>query len=136
MDSTVSKIDQFADDLNLLEGTDRLVYLVDRAKQATSLPKELRTDDRLIGGCISKIWVDVGVIEDNVKVYYDSDAMITKGITSVVAECFSDIPVKEAKKITFKDFEKLNIQQLLTPQRRNGLGSLIQTISEKVGRLE
>ena len=132
----MSKIDQFADDLNLLEGTDRLVYLVDRAKQATSLPKELRTDDRLIGGCISKIWVDVGVIEDNVKVYYDSDAMITKGITSVVAECFSDIPVKEAKKITFKDFEKLNIQQLLTPQRRNGLGSLIQTISEKVGRLE
>ena len=132
----MNKIDQFADDLNLLEGTDRLVYLVDRAKQATSLPKELRTDDRLIGGCISKIWVDVGVIEDNVKVYYDSDAMITKGITSVVAECFSDIPVKEAKKITFKDFEKLNIQQLLTPQRRNGLGSLIQTISEKVGRLE
>ena len=132
----MSKIDQFADDLNLLEGTDRLVYLVDRAKQATSLPKELRTDDRLIGGCISKIWVDVGVIEDNVKVYYDSDAMITKGITSVVAECFSDIPVKEAKKITFKDFEKLNIQQLLTPQRRNGLGSLIQTISEKVGRRE
>ena len=133
---TVSKIDQFADDLNLLESTDRLVYLVDRAKQATSLPKELRTDDRLIGGCISKIWVDVGVIEDKVKVYYDSDAMITKGITSVVAECFSDIPVQEAKKITFKDFEKLNIQQLLTPQRRNGLGSLIQTISEKVGRLE
>ena len=109
---------------------------MDRAKQATSLPKELRTDDRLIGGCISKIWVDVGVIEDNVKVYYDSDAMITKGITSLVAECFSDIPVKEAKKITFKDFEKLNIQQLLTPQRRNGLGSLIQTISERVGRLE
>lgn len=132
----MNKIDQFADDLNLLEGTDRLVYLVDRAKQATSLPKELRTDDRLIGGCISKIWVDVGVIEDNVKVYYDSDAMITKGITSLVAECFSDIPVKEAKKITFKDFEKLNIQQLLTPQRRNGLGSLIQTISERVGRLE
>ena len=60
----MSKIDQFADDLNLLEGTDRLVYLVDRAKQATSLPKELRTDDRLIGGCISKIWVDVGVVED------------------------------------------------------------------------
>ena len=132
----MNKIDQFADDLNLLEGTDRLVYLVDRAKQATSLPKELRTDDRLIGGCISKIWVDVGVIEDNVKVYYDSDAMITKGITSLVAECFSDIPVKEAKKITFKDFEKLNIQQLLTPQRRNGLGSLIQTISERIGRLE
>ena len=41
--------------------------------------------------------------------------MITKGITSIVADCFSDIPVAEAKQITFQDFEKLNIQQLFTP---------------------
>ena len=129
---TVVKLDKWSEDLNLLEGTDRLAYLVDLAKKATSLPAELRTDDRLIGGCISQIWVDVGVIEGNVKVYYDSDAMITKGITSIVADCFSDIPVAEAKQITFEDFEKLNIQQLLTPQRRNGLGNLIETIRQKV----
>ena len=86
--------------------------------------KELRTDDRLIGGCISKIWVDVGVVEDNVHTaYYDSDAMITKGITSIVCDCFSDKTVADAKKIKREDFEKLNIQQLLTPQRRNGLGN-------------
>ena len=62
------KLDKWSEDLNLLEGTDRLAYLVDLAKKATSLPAELRTDDRLIGGCISQIWVDVGVIEGNVKV--------------------------------------------------------------------
>ena len=129
------KLDKWSEDLNMLEGTDRLAYLVDLAKKATSLPKELRTDDRLIGGCISKIWVDVGVVDDNVKVYYDSDAMITKGITSIVADCFSDMPVAEAKQITFQDFEKLNIQQLLTPQRRNGLGNLIETIRKKVHML-
>ena len=111
---TMVKLDKWSEDLNLLEGTDRLVYLVDLAKKATSLPAELRTDDRLIGGCISQIWVDVGVVEGNVKVYYDSDAMITKGITSIVADCFSDIPVAEAKQITFEDFEKLNIPQLFT----------------------
>ena len=129
------KLDKWSEDLNMLEGTDRLAYLVDLAKKATSLPKELRTDDRLIGGCISKIWVDVGVVDDNVKVYYDSDAMITKGITSIVADCFSDMPVAQAKQITFQDFEKLNIQQLLTPQRRNGLGNLIETIRKKVHML-
>ena len=130
------RIQEWADNLDLFDnGTDRLTYLVELAKKSTTLPRELRTDDRLIGGCISKIWVDVGVVEGNGKVYYDSDAMITKGITSIVADCFTDIPLAEAKKITFDDFEKLGIQQLLTPQRRNGLGNLIETIRQKVHRL-
>tara|TARA_B100001287_G_C22481653_1_gene434644 strand:- start:220 stop:615 length:396 start_codon:yes stop_codon:yes gene_type:complete len=130
------RIQEWADNLNLFDnGTDRLTYLVELAKKSTTLPRELRTDDRLIGGCISKIWVDVGLVEGNVKVYYDSDAMITKGITSIVADCFTDIPLAEAKQITFDDFEKLGIQQLLTPQRRNGLGNLIETIRQKVHML-
>ena len=130
------RIEEWAENLDLFDnGTDRLTYLVELAKKSTTLPRELRTDDRLIGGCISKIWVDVGVVEGNVKVYYDSDAMITKGITSIVADCFTDIPLAEAKKITFDDFEKLGIQQLLTPQRRNGLGNLIETIRQKVHML-
>jgi len=129
------KINKWADDLGLLEGQERLMYLVDLARNATTLPKELRTDDRLIGGCMSKIWVDVGVKENTVHVYYDSDAMITKGITSIVCDCFSDMPVEDAKKIKSEDFEGLGIQQLLTSQRRNGLGSLIDTIVNKVNKL-
>ena len=61
--------------------------------------------------------------------------MITKGITSVVADCFSDIPLDEAKQLTKQDFEKLGIKELLSVQRRNGLGSLIQTISTKIKTL-
>ena len=83
----MTKLSEWAENLNLFDdSTERLSYLVDLAKKSTTLPTELRTDDRLIGGCISKIWVDVGVVEDNVKVYYDSDAMITKGITSVLLQ--------------------------------------------------
>jgi cysteine desulfuration protein SufE len=127
------KINEWADNLNMFDdGTERLAYLIELARKSTTLPKELRTDDRLVGGCMSKIWIDVGVVEDKVKVYYDSDAMITKGITSIVADCFTDIPVAEAKKITHDDFQSLNIAQLLTQQRRNGLGNLIETIRQKV----
>ena len=127
------KINEWADNLNMFEdGTERLAYLVELAKKSTTLPKELRTKDRLVEGCISQIWIDVGVVDDKVKVYYDSDAMITKGITSIVADCFSDIPLAEAKQITHDDFQSLNIAQLLTQQRRNGLGNLIETIRQKV----
>lgn len=127
------KINEWADNLNMFEdGTERLAYLVELAKKSTTLPKELRTKDRLVEGCISQIWIDVGVVDDKVKVYYDSDAMITKGITSIVADCFSDIPLEEAKQIKHEDFQGLNIAQLLTQQRRNGLGNLIETIRQKV----
>lgn len=129
------KITEWAENLNMLDGIAKLQYLVELANKATTLPKELRTKDRLIEGCVSQIWVDVGVVDDKVKVYYDSDAMITKGITSIVADCFSDISVEEAKKIKFEDFMSFNITQLLTQQRRNGLSNLINTIRSKVALL-
>lgn len=131
----MSKIDDYAEEFSFLEDDDRLIHLIDLAKRPTNLPVELRTDDRKVNGCMSQIWIDVGVQDDLVNVYYDSDAMITKGITSVVADCFSGIPVEEAKAINRDDFEKLGIKELLSAQRRNGLGSLIQTISTKVQSL-
>ena len=115
------KINKWADDLSLLEGTDRLTYLVELAKKATTLPEELRTEDRLIPGCISKIWVDVGLVEDKIKVYYDSDAMIPKGIATIVCDIFTDCTKEEARTFTEQDLQKLGFVQLVTPQRRNGL---------------
>jgi len=127
------KINEWADNLNMFDdGTERLTYLIELAKKSTTLPKELRTKDRLVEGCMSQIWIEVGVVDNKVQVYYDSDAMITKGITSIVADCFSNIPITEAKQITHNDFQSLNIAQLLTQQRRNGLGNLIETIRQKV----
>ncbi len=129
-------IKEWSEELALFEdGTERLIYLVELARKSTTLPRELRTDDRLIGGCLSKIWVDVGVVDEQVQVYYDSDALITKGITSIVCECFSNQSIADAKKITEEDFQNLGIQQLITPQRRNGLSSLIGTIISKIERL-
>jgi sulfur transfer protein SufE len=84
---------------------------------------------------MSKIWIDVGVVDSLVKVYYDSDAMITKGITSVICDCFTDISLQEAKSITVQDIERLGIRQLLTAQRRNGLSSLVDNIQKRISLL-
>ena len=128
----MSKIKDYADEFSFLDGEERLMHLIDLAKRPTNLPKELRTEDRTVNGCMSQIWIDVGLQNELVNVYYDSDAMITKGITSVVADCFSGIPVEQAKALTKEDFEELGIKELLSAQRRNGLGSLIDTISSRV----
>lgn len=131
----MNKIEKWKEEFNYLDENDRLIYIIDLAKHITSLPKELRTDDRLVRGCISKIWIDVGVVDDLVKVYYDSDAMITKGITSIICDCFTDISLEEAKTITTQDIELLGIRQLLTAQRRNGLSSLVDNIQKRIAIL-
>lgn len=131
----MNKIHEWRDNLSILDGMDRLQYLIELAKADTSLPEELRSDDRLVGGCISKIWVDAGLVDDRVQVYYDSDAMITKGITHVVCDCYNGLTLDEAKKLERDDFEELGIRELLSAQRRNGLGSLIATVQNRVRSL-
>ena len=131
----MNKIEKWKEQFDYLDENDRLIYIIDLAKYVTSLPKKLRTEDRLVRGCISKIWIDVGVVDNLVKVYYDSDAMITKGITSIICDCFTDISIKEAKTITKQDIEKLGIRQLLTAQRRNGLSSLVDNIQKRIAIL-
>lgn len=128
----MNKIQKWKEEFEYLDENDRLFYIIDLAKHITSLPAELRTDDRLVKGCMSKIWIDVGVVDKLVKVYYDSDAMITKGITSIICDCFTGISIEEAKKITKQDIELLGIRQLLTAQRRNGLSSLVDNIQKRI----
>ena len=114
---------------------ERLSYLVDLARRATTLPSELRTDDRLVPGCISKIWVEVGLKEDGINIYYDSDALIPKGITTIVCDIFTGSNKQEALDMKIEDLEPLGFTQLVTPQRRNGLYNLIGVIESKIERL-
>jgi len=130
-----SKIKTWADDLSMLEGQERLSYLVDLARRATTLPSELRTDERLVPGCISKIWVEVGLKEDGINIYYDSDALIPKGITTIVCDIFTGSNKEEALSMKMEDLEPLGFTQLVTPQRRNGLYNLIGVIQSKIERL-
>ncbi len=132
----MSKLEEYRENLSFLQGTERLEYLIDLAKKPTTLPEVLRTDDRLVSGCMSKIWIDAGVVNDHVQIYYDSDAMITKGITSIVCECYSDLPLTQALCITEQDIQSLGIAELVTQQRRNGLSSLVSTIRKRLNALE
>lgn len=133
--SVKNKIANWGKQLSILEGIDRLQYLVDLADKKTTLPAEKRINANMIPGCISQIWVDIRLEDNKVIAEYDSDAMITKGITSVVCDCFTGSTKEEVSNIVVEDFQNLNIQQLLTAQRQNGLGNLIATIINKSQQL-
>lgn len=132
----MNKIQYWTEELELFDDVmDQYQLLIDMAKEPTTLPEELRSDDKLVSGCISSIWVDVGKVDNKTKIYYDSDAMITKGVTHVICNCFDDLPLDEAKKIKRDDFESLALEGILSANRRNGLSSLISTLQTKVAAL-
>ena len=132
----MSKIQNWAEELDLFDDVmDQYQMLIDMAKKPTTLPEELRSDDKLVSGCISSIWVDVGAVDNKTRIYYDSDAMITKGVTHVICDCFDDLSLDEAKKIQRDDFEALALEGILSSNRRNGLSSLISTLQTKVAAL-
>jgi len=132
----MSKIQFWAEELEVFDDVmDQYAMLIDMAKEPTTLPVELRSDDKLVSGCMSQIWIDVGAVDNKTKIYYDSDAMITKGVTHVICDCFDNLPLDDAKKIQREDFEALALEGILSANRRNGLSSLISTLQNKVAAL-
>ena len=125
----IDKIQEMGDNLKLLEGHDRLHYLIDKAKDIDPLPESAKTDENRIRGCASKLWVIGGTREDNTMNYQvDGDAHISKGTAKIVTDIVNGEQKSEVAKLTVESFTPLGIKELLTMQRQNGLGELINRI--------
>ena len=123
------KITEMGDNLRLLEGHDRLHYLIDKAKDMEPLPEAAKIDDNRIRGCASKLWVIGGAKEDGTMMYQvDGDAHISKGTAKIVTDIVNGEPKNEVADLTVESFTPLGIKELLTMQRQNGLGELIGRI--------
>jgi cysteine desulfuration protein SufE len=123
------KITEMGDNLRLLEGHDRLHYLIDKAKDMEPLPEAAKIDDNRIRGCASKLWIIGGAREDGTMMYQvDGDAHISKGTAKIVTDIVNGEPKNEVAGLTVESFEPLGIKELLTMQRQNGLGELINRI--------
>ena len=117
------------EDLAMLQGHDRLQYLVDKAKEVEPLPEEVKTEQNRIHGCASKLWIIGGADnEDKMRYKVDGDAFITKGTAKVVTDLVNGEMRSEVANLTVDNFADLGIKELLTAQRQNGLGQLIDRI--------
>ena len=124
-----NKITEMGDNLRLLEGHDRLHYLIDKAKDMEPLPEAAKIDDNRIRGCASKLWVIGGAKEDGTMMYQvDGEAHISKGTAKVVTDIVNGEQKSEVANLTVESFTPLGIKELLTMQRQNGLGELIERI--------
>ena len=112
------------------EWLDKYEYIIDLGKSLDSYPEDKKTDDYLIKGCQSRVWLDVKV-ENGVLVFNaDSDAIITKGIISLLIRIYSGRTPEEILSSDFSVVEKIGLKENLSPTRANGLVSMIQTMKK------
>ena len=125
----IDKIKQMGEDLKLLQGQDRLMYLIDKARGVEALPDAAKTEANRIHGCASKLWIIGGAdTENKMRYQVDGDAFITKGTAKVVTDIVNGEDKIEVANLTVENFSALGIKELLTLQRQNGLGQLIDRI--------
>lgn len=117
------------DDFSMFdEWLDKYEYIIELGKKLDSFPENKKTDDRLIKGCQSRVWLDWEV--KNGKLYFtaDSDAIITKGIISLLISVYSGRSAEEIAGDDLSFLEKLGLKENLSPTRANGLESMVETI--------
>ena len=109
------RIQSKGDDLKMLQGHDRLAYLIDIARDVEPLPQEIKTETNRIRGCASNLWLIGGAKEDNTMIYkIDADAFITKGTAKLVTDLVNGCPRDEVAALTIEDFLPLGVRELLT----------------------
>ena len=124
--------EQIIDDFSLYdEWLDKYEYLIELGKALPPYPDEKKTDNRLIKGCQSRVWLDTQVSEGLLEFTADSDAVITRGIISLLISVYSGRTPQEILEDDFSWLDTIGLRQNLSPTRANGLLSMIETIRKK-----
>ena len=107
---------------------DKYEYIIELGKNLPEFPEELKTEDRLIKGCQSRVWLDARREDGKIIFSADSDALITKGIISLLIGVYSGRTPSEVAGDDFAFIERLGLRENLSPTRANGLVSMIARI--------
>jgi cysteine desulfuration protein SufE len=111
---------------------DRYRYIIDLGRELPPLPEALRTDDRLVRGCQSQVWIDVGEDDGRLQLAVDSDAFIVKGLLAVVLAAYNNKEPGDVLAFDVDDyFETLGLMQHLSPTRGNGLRAMVARIRQE-----
>ena len=103
-------------------------YLIDLGKELQGIPDEKKTDENLIKGCQSKVWLDADFRDGKLFFNADSDGILPKGIIAMLVSIYSGHTTKEILDSDFKFIEEIGLQEFLSPSRANGLMAMTRQL--------
>ncbi len=107
---------------------DKYSYLIDIGKELPPVSDKVKSENTLIKGCQSKVWLDAELVDGKIKFTADSDAIITKGIIALLVRVMSDLSPEEIMDADLYFIDKIGLHENLSPTRSNGLSSMVKQI--------
>jgi cysteine desulfuration protein SufE len=106
--------------------TEKYEYLIDQGKNLKPMDEKYKTDDNLIRGCQSKVWLHTTINKRKITFLADSDAIITKGIIGLLVKVFNNQEPENIYSTDLYFLEKTGLHEHLSPSRSNGFLSMIR----------
>ncbi|CAM3921133.1 MULTISPECIES: SufE family protein [Flavobacterium] len=107
---------------------ERYEYIIELGKTLPLIDENHKTEDNIIKGCQSKVWVNGEMIEDKIVFTADSDAILTKGIIAILIRTFSNQSPQDILDANTDFIDEIGLKEHLSPTRANGLVSMIKKI--------
>ncbi len=106
----------------------RYEYMIELGKSLPLIDDKYKTDDNIIKGCQSKVWVHAELDNDKLVFTADSDAIITKGIIAILIRVFSNQKPADIIEADTEFIDAIGLKEHLSPTRANGLVNMIKQL--------
>ena len=108
--------------------TQKYEYMIELSKGLDKMDQEMKSDKNIIKGCQSKVWLHADYSDGKIKFLADSEAIITRGIIAILLMVFNNKTPDEIINSDISFIEKIGLKEHLSPNRANGLYSMIKQI--------
>lgn len=127
---TIKKIqEEIVDEFSMFDDwMQRYEYIIDLGKNLPLIKEEFKTEDNIIKGCQSKVWLKGEENNDKILFTADSDAILTKGIIAILIRTFSNQKAADILAADMDFIDEIGLKEHLSPTRANGLVSMIKNI--------
>ena len=113
---------------NIEDAQDKFMWIMDFGKNSRAMSESLKVRDFEVRGCQSQTWLVPHFVEDKIYFSSDSAALISKGMVCIIADVYSGSRSQDINEFDQKEFDKMNLDTLLTPGRNNGVNSMLKKI--------
>lgn len=131
MDTLEEKLNAIIEDFDLFDDElEKYEYIVDLGKALGSLGEDEKTEQYIIRGCTSQVWIIPTCSDDKMIFRGDSNTVIVKGLVAILLKIFSNQSVQAILDFDLAKLNGLNLAEIVTPTRQNGFTSIVNKIIE------
>lgn len=129
MSQTIQEVqNEIIEEFSMLDGDMEMTigYVMELGDSLQPLAEEKKTEENIVKGCQSKVWLDAQLVDDKIHFNADSNTAITKGLVSILVRILSDRTPQEIVDADLFFIDKIGLNRFIGTQRSNGLGAMMK----------